>query len=215
MRSLLRKDLYLLAQSSRSAVLVLAFLALIQVYSIGVEGFVAFAAIYSGMLVISTFAYDERAHWMRTAFTMPFSRREVVAAKYGLLLLLSVAGAVVGTVGGGALGLLFDRWSLTPEAVVQLGLMALVGLSVTVCVIGTTIPLLFRYGAEKGRLWLLLALLVPAALVAGAYSLLQALGIAVTEQLVQGLLLMTPVLAAIWTAVTYTVSCKIIEKMDV
>ncbi len=215
MKGLLRKEWYLLAHSSRSVLIILLFLALIQVYAIGVEGFVVFTSVYCGMLVISTFSFDESAHWMRAALTAPISRRNVVAAKYGLLLILAIIGAVIGAVGGGVIGSILGKWSFTVDAVSVLGITALVALSTTVVIIGTTIPLLFRFGAERGRLWLFLAMLVPAGLVGGGYYILRAFGVVFTESMIMWLLLALPFVAAAWTAVSYMVSCRIVEKMDV
>lgn len=63
-----------------------------------IDGFSVIGAMISLLvvsLVISSFSYDDLAHWDSFAATLPVSRRKLVASKYLFLLLLGVLAVVL------------------------------------------------------------------------------------------------------------------------
>ncbi len=158
MKGLLLKDLINLKSTLR---LFLAFLAVfvVLILSTGdLGGYSLSIVVLSAMLPFTTVALDERAKWDRTALTAPIRRSTLVASKYilGLLLLLIAlcAGLGLGLLGGETLDVLFS----------QLFLLGISG----VLILSIMLPLMFRFGAEKGRIVLML---VMAAVFAASFAL--------------------------------------------
>lgn len=77
-----------------------------------------------------------------------------------------------------------------------------------------SIPLVFKFGAEKGRVLLLISFLFPAALCFGIYQLFIILGIELTEHFMFALLCCSPIIALIWCYVMYQISYKIFTKQE-
>ncbi|MEG1367053.1 MAG: ABC-2 transporter permease [Oscillospiraceae bacterium] len=105
--------------------------------------------------LISSFSYDEYAHWDSYALSLPISRSEIVGAKYLLFLFGTIIGTGLSAIGGIALNLLLD------------GNIIEIFASIAACVIiftiitSITLPLFFKYGTERGRMLMTLSLLVP------------------------------------------------------
>ena len=147
MKGLLRKDLYMTAAYFRvflvllGVFLVVGFLPAVQENTF----FVVYPMLIGMMLPVSLISYDERFHWNRSCDAMPCSRAQVVSAKY-LLTLISVLLIFALTMLGqavrlGAAGRLGELSSFVP----LLLLLGFVGPSLL-------LPIIFRLGAEKGRL---------------------------------------------------------------
>ena len=84
MKSLVLKDLYNIKCNAKSVLV--SFL----------MGVLYAGAVLCSSLIISTFAYDDRCDWTKYAMVMPVSRKELVAGKYVMLILLVVGGIVLG-----------------------------------------------------------------------------------------------------------------------
>ena len=76
------------------------------------------------------------------------------------------------------------------------------------------IPLILRFGAEQGRVLLLVALLVPAAVCFAVYQVGKWMGIVLTDQGVVLLVCGAAVAALVWMAVSYRISCGIFAKQE-
>ena len=146
MIGLLRKDLYMAWAYCKTFLLILAaFLA------VGLSGeensfFILYPMIIGMMLPVSLISYDERFKWHLACDAMPVSRAKMVSSKYVLTLLtvLLVFAAIM----------LVQWFRLTrlgtPERIRELpGMLLPLGL------VGPAIlmPVIFRLGVEKGRIF--------------------------------------------------------------
>lgn len=156
MKGLLIKDLLNLRQTGRVwALLLIVFL---------VIGFVQQSPAYVGsmlmvmllLLPVNAMAYDENARWDAYALTMPITRRDLALSKYLLTLLGAVDAALVSV----ACGLLMGAG--LREVLATVGLLLAVGL----CMVSVLLPLLFRFGVQKGRMLMIVIVLLPLALAA-------------------------------------------------
>ena len=165
-----------------------------------------------GLLAISTFAYDEQAKWDACALSMPLTKRDMVRAKYALALILGFIGAVLGSVVGIGRGLI-------------LGLMDwqgfLVSAGIAVCASflfnSLTIPMLYKFGAEKSRLIMIACYALP---LVGISLLLNSLentpgGAARIQALMDLAAWLLPLLTLAALALSYRISLVIFRKKDV
>lgn len=157
MKGLLVKDLYMSKSYCRGYLLIAAaFLALYAFRSVnGKENlfFLLYPTVLAGMVPINLIAYESQCKWEQFAGTLPYTRAQLVSAKYliglmffGILLVMTLAvmGIAMAIVGRFSPVLL---WS-------QSVLMAL-------CFFGSCtiiLPLVFRFGVEKARIFYLTAI---------------------------------------------------------
>lgn len=142
MQALILKDFYVMWKQTR------VFLLVILVFSAIPGSFNAvFAVIYSAMLPYTAMAYDERSKWNQLAAMMPYSDRDIVLSKYAFGWLFILAATVASLVLQTALSLV---WPAAADGSSPAAL--LLALCVSVCVLALTLPLMFRFGTERGRL---------------------------------------------------------------
>jgi hypothetical protein len=160
MIGLLRKDLYMTATYCRSFLLILAVFLGVGLVNGEKSFFVVYPMIIGMMLPVSILSYDERFKWHIACDALPVSRAQAVSSKYILtLLMVGLVFALTMLVQGirlGRQGELEQLWEL-PGMLLPIGL---VGPALL-------LPVIFRLGVEKGRLfyYVLVGLVAAAAVV--------------------------------------------------
>lgn len=163
MKGLLLKDWYMITRYCRFLYLIdLAFI-VGALFLPGYAIFLAYPALFAAVVPMTLYSYDEREKWHVYSGALPVSRAQLVSAKY-IVGLLSEAAVLLLTVlirvaarpflPGGAQDELLPILMAAPLSLVTPAL---------------TLPLMFRLGAEKGRI---AYILVIAGVCAAAVSLL-------------------------------------------
>lgn len=214
MKSLILKDLYNTVHNAKSMLFILVVFAAVFIPSSGVEGYVFACAVLCSMMIVTTFAFDDTSKWTRYAMVMPVSRQDLVAGKFVVLAIFCAVGSLSGIVLGLIGGLILKKVSLDLAGLGGLLLLALAAWSVSLVFGSMSIPLVLRFGAEKGRVLLLVSFLVPAAICFGIYRLLMAAGVVMTERLVFILLCCSPAAAFIWCYIMYRISYRIFSGQE-
>lgn len=151
MKGLLYKDLILLLRDART----MLFIALVFLIVGSVSDnhfFTIFSIFYIAILPITTMGIDETTHWDRYAITMPVVRRDLVASRYiwGLLaMVLAVAFCLIIKV---LTSLVIGNSVLFGENVFILVSAA----CVSVIYLAVNLPVLFKLGVARGRLFYIL-----------------------------------------------------------
>lgn len=142
MKGLLLKDILTLYKQTKIILLLMVVFACIPGLPTS-----AFAVFYGAMMPITALAYDERSKWDELAAMMPYTAKAIVGSKYalGLLLigsisLLSAASQVVVSV--------VQHVPLNTETLISIPLVACGALLMMLI----DLPLMFRFGVEKGRI---------------------------------------------------------------
>ena len=145
MKALLLKDFLTLSRYLRMALLFVVIFACIPGGSMA-----AYALVFAAMIPITALAYDEQSKWPRLAAMMPYTTRQLVASKYvlgyimlGGAILLSVVSTVVTTLVRGDV--------LDPTSLSMLFILA----CAASLILAVIMPLILRFGVEKGRLVML------------------------------------------------------------
>ena len=210
MKSMVLKDLYNIKCNAKSVLVSFLILA-VAMASTGV-GVLYAGAVLCSSLIISTFAYDDR--WTKYAMVMPVSRKELVAGKYVMLALMVVGGSVIAFLASLVSNAITGQIPLNWNGLQELIFSALTALIFALVYGSVAIPLILRFGAEQGRVLLVAALLVPAAVCFVAYQIGKWLGIVLTDQGVVLLVCGVAVAALVWVAVSYRISCSIFAKQE-
>ncbi|GAB6107355.1 ABC-2 transporter permease [Fusibacter bizertensis] len=152
MNGLIYKDMINLKAQARVMVLLIVVYAVIAVSSGSTVMLCAMMSILSAMMPLTAMAYDEKSKWDKYAMTMPVSRRDLVLSKYwlggGFLLLTFVINVVFNLIVG---------IMVTDE----IFLVSLALLAAGVWFMSLTLPLVFKFGVEKGRTAMFILIALP------------------------------------------------------
>ena len=140
MKGLLLNDWYLTVKYLRMLILISLLFAAMSVFSPENGFFRIYPAVMFAMIPVSLYSYDDREKWTVYAQAFPVSRAQYVTGKYlfgalgmaALVALLTVLYLISGADGFGG--------AVTLSLVLGLGSASLM------------LPVLFRFGAEKGRI---------------------------------------------------------------
>ena len=96
MNGFLKRDFYLISASIRIYLLFIVAFGILVVFTDMSSGFVMlYVAIFAMSSVTGLFNYDEFNHWTAYAATVPNGRRDMVKARYVLLLLVTAGVTVI------------------------------------------------------------------------------------------------------------------------
>lgn len=214
MKSLVLKDLFNIGHNAKSMLFILVVLAVALIPSSGVEGYIFVCAILCSMMIVTTFSFDDSSKWTRYAMIMPVSKKELVAGKFTVLAIFCAIGSLFGLIVGSIGGLITNKITLDIAGIGGLLFLTLVAWGISLIFGSMSIPLVFKFGAEKGRVLLFVSFLIPAGICLGIYQLLAMLGVALTDQIVFILLCCSPLLALAWCYVMYQISYRIFAKQE-
>lgn len=215
MKSLILKDLYNIGHNAKSMLLILLVFAIGLIMVSGVESYIISSGVLCSMMIVTTFTFDDHCKWSKYALVMPICKKDIVKAKFIVLIIFCIAGICVGTIFGVAGGVAMHKMALSMEGIVTMLFMGFVGLIVSVIFGSMSIPLVFKYGAEKGRMLLLISFAVPLGICFMVYEILMMLGVKITDQLIFTILCASPLIAAIWIYIMYRISYRIFYKQEI
>lgn len=151
MKALLRKDFYV-AKKQGGVLLGLALLFCL----LPKMGTLAntYAVVMAIMIPLSTITYDEQCEWDKYAAMLPYTPWQIVWSKYVLTFLCLFAGAAMILLAS-AMRAVYGEGLLYGEEL--LGNLAL--LLAVLLMLDVSLPLVYRFGSEKGRLVMILVML--------------------------------------------------------
>lgn len=159
-------------------------------------------AVLCAILPVTAFSYDERAKWDKYALTMPVSRRDLVISKYLLGLILLVAAFII--------NLVFNLFT-SEDQLKEILLMSLLLTGGALVFLSLILPVLFKFGVEKGRTLMLLLLFVPTGLIV----LFAKLGIGMPSAAVLNTLqTLAPIIVLAILIISVALSLKIYAKRE-
>lgn len=151
MSGLVLKDLLVLKKYAKTYLLLFVLFGFISFAGGNSAFMVGIVCMFSAMLPITAMSYDERAHFDKYALSMGVTRTQLVLSKYILC-----ASAVLC---GGALVLGFEL--LMGEIFLESLLVTLCIMAVSMLLAGVLLPIMFKCGVEKGRIYMMVVLLAP------------------------------------------------------
>lgn len=155
MKGLLLKDLLNLKKQAKIYLFLFGFYLAFGIIAKDASFFSGVIMILCAMLPITALSYDERAKWDKYALTMPISRKHMVLSKYALGILFTVFGFII---------------LLLVNSFVEMSFKETIGTSLiifggSIFFISLIMPILFKFGVEKGRMLMMLVLFLPAAII--------------------------------------------------
>lgn len=218
MKGLLLKECYILKSYRNMFILYLLLFGGVSAVTGNIFMFSGMAAVFLTTVPMATFTHDEAAGWNRMAGASPVGRRAVVRSKYllGGVMLLAVAFFSLLVVL--ATGLLSHL--RTSEPFDWLSGMVSIASSVLLISLGmlAVFPVLFKYGAEKGRMAMMLifgslfGLIMLFALLASQFH--QRLPNNLPVAILVGAVVVLPLLLVLGVFVSYRISLGIYTRKD-
>lgn len=144
MKGLLLKDIYVVMRQAKM------FLVILVLFSV-IPGLSAVGLIYGAMLPITALAYDERAKWDTLSSMMPYSKRNIVISKYVLGYIGIAVAGIIAAVANPVVAI-FKNTAVSVDDYVELAIIV----AIATFVLAVNMPLMFRFGVEKGRIAFLL-----------------------------------------------------------
>lgn len=188
MKALMQKDLYVLSRQMRFFLLVIVIFAVMPGNSM-----TTFSVVYAAMMPYTALAYDERSKWDQIAAMMPYTDGDIVLSKYLLGYLFVAAAAGIGM--AAKLITRADSGSV------------LMGLCVGLLMMALTLPMMFRFGVEKGRMFFILLMVGIA--VGGASAVTGVMEDSGAEAVKRLLMVVLPVAAVVLNAISIPLAIKL------
>ena len=161
MIGLILKDLFTLTSQALMYIVFIAVFSLMPGYNMA-----SFSVMMACMMPMTALAYDERSHWDRLAASMPYTTAQLVLSKYLMGLILMLCSVALGLIALPLQRLVNPDVSLQELMSVSLG-----ALGAGMLIQGVLLPVMFRFGTEKARLFMLVLM---GAVFAGIAALSQA-----------------------------------------
>lgn len=158
MMGLIKYDLMQITSGVKGAfvALYLILLAVLNVFSSDGNLFSYILVFIFIMFGIAAFSYEEADCWDKYKAALPVSSRQIVLARYGMLGVCLVTGIAASLILGaisavaGTMGLTMSDWALS---LIQCIVIAVLYLEIM-------IPVMYRFGSERGRIIMLLLFLL-------------------------------------------------------
>ena len=165
MKALLLKDYYVV----RSVVWL--YLAMVLIFQALPGTGVIFLVLYPALIPASAFAYDDRSRWGELAAMMPYSPAQIVLSRYVLGWICIGGFSLLGLVSRVLFARFLPYMNLTGGTLSDLS-SYLVLLSAPVLFLNLSLPIFFRFDAEKSRAIRLLVLAAVCGIVGAGYTIL-------------------------------------------
>ena len=202
MTGILIKDFYNLKGQLRIAGVILLVYGIITLQSDNYSMLSVMTGVFGMMLPVTACAYDEKAKWDRMALSMPLSRRDLALGKYLLGTGLATAGLLINLIVLFIIGV--DQ---VPGGMgVPLGVFA-----ANLIFLALLLPIIFHFGVEKGRMYMLALFLIPSVLI----LLLQGRELpAIPDGSLGMLKLLIPLLVVVMLAGSLRISAGIMDRKE-
>lgn len=163
MKGLITKDLFMIAKHFKLYFLLDVIFIIAAFFSPETVSFMMVPVLISGIIPISLLAYDERSRWTEYSGVLPYSRTQIVSAKYLMGLLMQSVMCAVLYIMLLITGAYYGNFDPAGSAVTVMMLFVFTTFFPAVC-----LPFCFAFGTERGRIS---CMAVSGALIAASVAL--------------------------------------------
>lgn len=156
MKGLVIKDFLIIRSAIKTSVIFVFFYMILGFFTKDFSSVSTILIILLAMLAMTTLAYDERAKFNTYALTMPLSSLDIVLGKYIFGLILLIIGGLFSIIP-------YFFWQTSATWGEK---MFIIGISVAsgIFLQSFVLPMMFKLGAEKGRIYMLMSFFIPTVL---------------------------------------------------
>ena len=146
MRGLLLKDWYVMKKYCRYYFFVCIGFIILSMMSSGNMFFIFYPCLLCGMIPVNLLGYDERSRFTEYVGALPYTKTQIVSAKYLIGLFTQIAMLTVICITQGVKMGIEGNFILKEFLVLMMLMLIMASVSSSL-----TLPFIFRYGVEKGR----------------------------------------------------------------
>ena len=147
MKGLLLKDWYMFRKYCGYYVLLAIIFLLVSLVNMGNLFFAFYPCVICGMIPVTLLGYDERSGFIEYSATMPYTKREIVSSKYLMGLFAQIAVLLLTGIAQAVKMKLQGNFSADDYIVLMLMMLAISTFTSSI-----SLPFMFKYGVEKGRI---------------------------------------------------------------
>lgn len=159
MKAALKSELAILGTFMPAFAVILVPICVIMAFAIGncISAVACVSAMVPMILMFSLTSYDDQNGWKRYRASLPFSRRDVVVARYGSILLTSLATAACAAVLGIAINAILPSLIHDFETMqaIEIAAGSLTATFSVIVMVAIGEPFLVKFGATKGVRYLM------------------------------------------------------------
>lgn len=202
MKGLILKDFINLKKQSKITAILIVFYFLLSKTTKSTGMFEGMILILFAMMPITAISYDERANWDKYGLTMPVSRAEMVLSKYILGLILSTFSLVLIFIIQILMGTEMNKENITVPFVI---------FGISILFISLILPIMFRFGVEKGRMLMFIVLMIPTILITMLPNIFKT---PPSEEMITKALYALPIIILIIFILSILISINIYKKKE-
>ena len=146
MKGLLLKDWYMTKKYCRYYLFVGIGFIILSLISSGNMFFVFYPCLLCGMIPVNLLGYDERSRFTEYVSTLPYTKAQIVSAKYLIGLFAQIAILTVNCIAQSVKMGIEGNFVLKEFLVLVMLLLIMASIASSL-----TLPFIFKYGVEKGR----------------------------------------------------------------
>lgn len=147
MKGLILKDFYMLKHYCRTYVLIVAAFIAISFFGDDNIFFLAYPCILSSILPNTLISYDEHFRWNIYSSTLPYTRKQLVSVKYIISLILGFSSLIL-CMAVFAVRMVINQHFSAP----QFFSIGIIMICLNLIIPTFVLPILFKFGTEKGRI---------------------------------------------------------------
>lgn len=146
MKGLLIKDVYMTIKYCKSLLLIFIVFSAVQCFVDNMTFFV-YTAVITGMIPVTLLGYDERSKWSEYLGVLPYSKAQIVSSKYIIGLIIQISMFIIFLI-----SLVINMTVFESISITDLISSAQVFLIMSLISSAFTLPFIFKFGMEKGRM---------------------------------------------------------------
>jgi len=146
MKGLLLKDWYMMKEYCRYYFFVCIGFTILSMMSSGNMFFVFYPCLLCGVIPVNLLGYDERSRWTEYVGALPYTKTQIVSAKYLIGLFTQITMMTVICIAQGVKMNVEGTFVLNEFLVLTMLLLIMASVASSL-----TLPFVFKYGVEKGR----------------------------------------------------------------
>lgn len=205
MMGLILKDLLNLRKELKIYVLFIAVYVVITFVSEDVNILMAVISLMCVMMPVTAIGYDEKVNWDKYSLTMPISRKDIVLSRYMLGLGLATVGLIITSILSIIDKGLFKSYLNLP----------IVFWAISIIMLSVIIPVIIKFGAEKGRFIMIAIMFIPSILIMLFGETISIDQFSELKQIVSDNSLIISLLGAVTSlTISFAISLKIFENKE-
>ena len=146
MKGLILKDLYMIKSYCKSYLLIAVVFFAVSFAGNNNMFFAFYPCLLCGMIPVTLLGYDERSRWIQYCGTMPYTKTQIVSAKYLIGLFSQLIVLILTGVAQSVKMIVNDNFVMSDFTALMLLMLFLSTFSSSI-----SLPFIFKYGVEKGR----------------------------------------------------------------